>query len=384
MTWQPPSDGPPGGPDGPDGPDGGPTPSLRALAGPPAAADGGGGGGGPGGGPDCFYNSVCAPDEFGDYDGRHVELKGINYCVYFPNGSGSAPPPYAIVRYQSFNYPDPSSDDMTCLVNRIARDRADDSTGMYAITAAELRDLSPHAQLQRDEQELLAWARTQGVPRLVFDLRENGGGDFDPPFFANFTDASYSIPIKRFVYGTAFQANPALVLQGNLFLLGPDGNGIEGTESRVQQALLLNRNATLSDPFPFYCQTNKCPASEATLTPSCVPTKGKKLKATLLVGPTCFSSCDDFTSIMVDNGNATSIGMSTGAGDSPFNSDMQLPMAFGVPPVTFHLTTGISYHPKSSSLVMEAHPAPVAKVVRPSAANRANYLDALLAQVPTD
>ncbi|MBI2896134.1 MAG: hypothetical protein HYY06_21430 [Deltaproteobacteria bacterium] len=325
-------------------------------------------GGGPGAGCPPF-GWACAEGS-DDYEEMEAELTGINYCVYETDE-----PDLRIVRYRSFYYPAPwDEEEIACLVPRL-----DDLS--YELTEAELRSMrGPMDVMRRDEEELLEALELAGVRRLLFDVRENGGGDFDPELAGHFTRAAYRIPTKAFYYAPAFVADPALIRQADIYLATVDGDPISDPAGRIIDWLADHPDATYSRPFAFFCRTDDCSAEEATYEPS---DRAAPFETVVLTGPGCLSSCDDFVSIMRDNGIARTAGSPSGAADSPFRYESVLPLEDGTE-LRIVQTVGVSFRPGLDDVTLEAHPPPVDFPVPPTAENRGRMLDAVLAAVSWD
>jgi hypothetical protein len=98
----------------------------------------------------------------------------------------------------------------------------------------------------------------------------------------------------------------------------------------------------------------------------------------LLAGPGCVSSCDNFVSLIRDNGLGKLAGLPPRGGDSP----VRLPLARTLQnsqPFSFVLTVAVNYRP--GGLVLEGNPPSPDFPVAPSASNRGKYLEAVLSAV---
>jgi len=308
------------------------------------------------------YAETCGPDADGDYAGTPT-FTGLGYCVY---DGGAAD--MRVVRYRTLYYPDASDPaEGKCLERKLPK-------LSYGLTLADAKNLGPRGLLKRDQEELLSRLANTGVSRVLFDVRENTGGDFDPVFFGAFTRAAYRQPLKSFVYGAAFKQDPTLVARSEIYMALLDGQPVAGASARIEQHLRANPTAPASPDVPFYCTTTACAATEASLTPQSNVT----FRAAVLTGPRCFSACDDLVSIFKDNGIATTIGLPTGAGDAPYAHTVDLPLANGAV-VKLRLTVGVSYHPGTRT-PLEGNPAPVDVPLAPSAVNRGRYLAEAIAR----
>ncbi len=221
--------------------------------------------------------------------------------------------------------------------------------------------------LVRDQQAMLDAIEVRAPARVLFDVRENGGGDFDPVFFGAFTDRSYAIPLKRFYFGPALREDPGLLDRAIVFLERvPDPIALLEGE--------LARGEDFSRAFPFFCRTAACEATEATYEGRGLPT----YEVAVLTGPGCASSCDDFVSILRDNAIASTVGVPSAGADSPFRYVLELALADGT---TFDLvvTAGVSERPGGTT-ILEGHPPPIDVEVAQVRENRGNYLSDAVAR----
>jgi hypothetical protein len=310
------------------------------------------------------YADPCAANADGDY-ATAPTFVGLGYCVY------STPDKDArIVRYRSFYYPDTSDPtERACLSKKLP-------LLSYPLDTREANASSPRALLQRDQHELLDGLARSGVRRVLFDVRENGGGDFDPTFFGAFTSGSYAQPQKSFVFTPHFQEDPSRIRDANVYVALVDGSPVTNGPAKIEAFLRDNPASAASPPIPFYCQTPACNASES----SFLSQSNVVFRAAVLTGPRCFSACDDFVAIMRDSGIAKTIGQPTGAGDAPYSYDMAIPLA-GTRAASLHLTVGVSFHPGTHT-PLEGHPVAIDVLFAPSADNRGRYASEAFARAP--
>ena len=247
----------------------------------------------------------------------------------------------------------------------------------YRLTLDEADATGPRGLLVRDQGELLDHLARAGVRRVLFDVRENTGGDFDPFFFGAFTADDYAQPKKSFVFGTFFQAAPERIADANVYVALASGQPVDDGAARIEQYLRDNPTSERSPPLPFYCQTPACDEEEATLQSR----SNVVFRAAVLTGPRCFSACDDFVAILRDNGIAPTLGQPPAAGDAPYSFDTTLPLADGST-AALHLTVGVSFHPGTIDIPLEAHPTVVDVPLSPAADNRGGVVAAALTRVP--
>ncbi|MFN7697915.1 MAG: S41 family peptidase [Deltaproteobacteria bacterium] len=310
------------------------------------------------------YAAACAPDADGDYEAEPT-FEGLGACVYATDD-----PETRVVRYHTLYTPDTFDPrERACLERKLPE-------LSYRLTLDDADALGPRGLLQRDQGELLDHLARAGVRRVLFDVRENRGGDFDPVFFGAFTEGTYAQPLKSFVFGDYFREAPERIREANVYVALASGEPIDGAAARIEQYLRDMPDAQRSEPWPFYCQSRACDPSEATLRSE----SSVVFQAAVLTGPRCFSACDDFVAIFRDNGIAATIGQPTGAGDAPYSFDTALALADGSE-VALRLTVGVSFHPGTDT-PLEGHPAPIDVPLAPTADNRGGLVRAALSRAP--
>jgi hypothetical protein len=310
------------------------------------------------------YADVCGPDADGDYAEAPM-FQGLGMCVYATDD-----PATRVVRYHSLLTPetfDPA--ERACLEAKLEH-------LSYRLTLDEADASGPRGLLQRDQGELLDHLARARVQRVLFDVRENTGGDFDPVFFGAFTADDFAQPKKSFVYGSFFREAPERVADANIFVALLNGQPIADGGARIEQHLRDEPTSERSPPLPFYCQTPACHEDEAVLASQ----SNIVFRAAVLTGPRCFSACDDFVAILRDNDIALTVGQPTAAGDAPYTFDTTLPLADGST-AALRLTVGVSFHPGTAT-PLEGHPTVVDVPLRPSADNRGGLVAAALALAP--
>jgi hypothetical protein len=262
-----------------------------------------------------------------DYSSRTPASSGQNWCTYTTDR-----PEVVVARACAFNYEDDNA-------------------------------------MKRDQADLVSALHASGASNVLFDVRENGGGSFDPAFFAAFTDRAYAIPMKRLYFGPGLRADPQQISQVTMFL-----DPMPGPQQRLANDMQEHPDAQYSTAYPFFCQTADCGPDEATYPPGDSP---PPWTVSVLTGPFCVSACDDFVSIIADNAMGKLVGMPTASGDSPFQYALPITFANGEV-VDLTLTVGDSLRPGTTTIV-EGHPATIDFPLRPSADNRGRYLDAAIA-----
>lgn len=261
-----------------------------------------------------------------DYRALPLEASGLFYDLH-----GTRDPGTKVLRYVSFNYVDES-----------------DFPPEIAAIARHLRDT--------------------GARRVLVDVRENGGGAFDPALVGVFTSRPFNIMFKSFHFGSRLKAHPEAI--------GGDP-GLElwtGDEARIlREALAANPAATWAPPIPFFCLTADCSPAEATRQYDGSP----GYDTVVLCGPGTFSSGDMFVTIMKDNGIARLAGMPSGAGDAPYRWALDYPLADGTR-VRLRLTTAVSYRPNSAGIIIEGNPPPLDIPLYPTRGNAGAIVEAAL------
>ncbi len=264
-----------------------------------------------------------------EYRGFPMEKSGLFFEIYSTRSAGTK-----ILRYVSFNYANESD------------------------FPPEIAAINEHL-------------RKSGAKRVLVDVRENGGGAFDPALVGVFTTQPFRIMMKSFYYGSRIKAHPeAMKLDKRLELWSDD-------EARLlQEDLAAHPAASWSTPVPFFCRTTACGVDEAVYRFDGSP----GYETIVLCGPATFSSGDMFVTIMKDNGIAKLAGMPSGAGDAPYRWKLDYPLADGTK-VSLRLTTAVSYRPNSDHVIIEGNPPAVDFPVYPTRENAGAFLEAVLAAV---
>jgi hypothetical protein len=305
----------------------------------------------------------------GDYIGRQPEFVGINYCVY-PTGN----PSKKVLRWFSllYGFRDFSGGDPYLAYAPVAlRDRL--RVMSYTITDDDLPYLpgehapdgmlDPGALGVLEMDALGRWLASQAAGALLVDVRENGGGNFDPSWIAVFATSTFQQPRMQVYYGAGLRDQPDL--------LDVAEAGYQAVLAK--EYLVSHPTADKSPVYPFICRTRACNESEVSVPPATTPLG---VTLVLLTGPGCISACDTLASTMQDNGLATVAGLPSEAADSPVRVPLDVVLEDGRTVVTFVLTVAVSYHADGTTI--QGHPPAPTCVVRPDAANRGRYLDAVV------
>src|SRR5262249_14844562 len=148
---------------------------------------------------------------------RKPVASGAGYCVY-------STPSAAVVRYCSFYY-------------------------------------DTRADLVADEASLMDDLGKLAPSHVLFDVRENGGRDFDPALFGAFATAEYSIPTKALYFAPAFRDDPSKLDNVSLFM-----DPMPDPVKALADDMKAHASASFSAEYPFFCKTAACAASEARYT----------------------------------------------------------------------------------------------------------------------
>jgi hypothetical protein len=316
----------------------------------------------------CTSGIDMAPSS--DYAGRAAEHVGLNYCVY-----PTADPKTKIVRWFSFfyGYADFSGGDagLEDFAPRL-RDRLavtsftipDNELPLYPGETLPGGRLDEQAMLLLDHRQLMGHLAAKGAARVVFDVRENGGGSFDPIIVADFAMAPFRQLATQVVFGEGLKNEPSLLDDA-----GP-------TAKRAKTYLKANQEAQVSPLYPFICRTAACGDADFTITP---PSPRLGASAVVITGPYCASSCDNFAVLMKDAANARIVGMPARAADSPVRVNFTARLADGKSAASFVLTVAVNK--RATGAVVEGVPAALDVAVFPSAATRGAMPEAVLAAV---
>ena len=308
-----------------------------------------------------------------DFLERAPEFVGINLCVY-----PTADPTRKVVRWFSFFYEfrDFSGGDPGLAYAPMAlRERM--SVMSYAIADADLPYLpgerAPHGLLDPGkmgviEMEALgAWFRGQGVRSVLIDVRENGGGNFDPAWAGFLASDVFHQPAMQVLFGRGLRDEPALLERAEA-----------GPQAAMARAYLRDHpEAERSPLYPFICRSQACGEADLDVPAAAQPWG---VDAVLLTGPDCASACDTYAVTLQDNGLARVAGLPSEGADSPVRVPVDLVLADGQSVVTLVVTVGVSY--RADGTPVQGHPPTPSCVVPPTAANRGGYLEAVLEACP--
>lgn len=305
-----------------------------------------------------------------EYAARKPEHIGLNLCVY-PGGDAKT----RVVRWFGFLYEyadvsggDPAMQGLPALRSRLKHTS-------FTIPEHELPFLPgeqpPGGRIDAialssiELDRLFAALGAAGVSRMLVDVRENGGGNFDPSWISPYTAAPFKQLATEVHFRPGLRARPELLAQAE-----------GGPQVALAMAYLLAHPSAEKSPlYPFICRSQSCSPDEIV-----VPGAPQPFPAALVVlaGPGCVSSCDNYVSLLRDNGLAKLAGLSPRGADSP----VRLPLAFALKNgqgFRYVLTVAVNLRPGSE--VLEGNPPAPDFPVPPTAANRGTYLEAVLSSI---
>jgi hypothetical protein len=186
----------------------------------------------------------------------------------------------------------------------------------------------------------------QSLPNLLMDLRGNGGGNVILELEMLLAAKPFLGPMREFAYTPLVRSDPDFQ-QGMLFF----------TDTFMRQIILNDlarkTDASRSQRFPWNCQSKSCNLSEANLEPN---RSVKKFNLAIVTGTGCASACDNFASVMLDNGLARVVGLPSNAGATPYNATKEFILKNGVK-FTLRISAGYAIRPNGESL--DGNPAAV-------------------------
>lgn len=287
-----------------------------------------------------------------EYAGRPRVFTGINYAVYQDTAAE-----ILILRYTSYFD-----------AERFRREPPELS---YA-PAADLDWSDEHEAgdrlARRDIEELGRFLKKSNgaYRRLLIDVRR---GSAYHPVSRALLEMLAQKPFKTTTNAMVF--TPLMRRDGDFF------EEAMHMSSRAQREVLRREfrgGAALSSRFTFYCKTSKCAPEEGDCEPSPL---GLRYQLYVLSGPYCASACDQFVSIVADNGLGEVVGLPSMGASSPFRGDRSFRLADGE---TFKITlnAGITY--RADGEVLEGNPARPSRLVRPVPGR--DYLADVLAALP--
>lgn len=261
----------------------------------------------------------CLNGEFSsDYANYKPQFQGLNFCV-FTNVKG-----YFVIKYFSFFYD--FSDNIPRLWNKFPE--------MSFKPKHFSSGRSAGSEIAAQDQEQIRKLLLKHNPeKVLFDVRENYGGDVFPSFISLFTKKPFSL-LKRQVIFSTYMKDHADFLKESLNI---------GDKEMLPLAFQdQEQGDKTSRLFPFFCLSKECEPEEALIPPN--PFSKNNFKVFVLTGPRCVSSCDQFVAIMKDNGIAKIVGLPTNGGHSPYRAF--LPMRLKNDSIfKIKITTGEGYRP---------------------------------------
>jgi hypothetical protein len=316
----------------------------------------------------CTAGIDMAPSS--DYAGRAPEYVGLNFCVYATPNSATK-----IVRWFSFFYAyadfsggDPGLEDFAPrLQDRLAETSfgiPDNELPLYPGETLPGGRLDEQAMLLLDHRHLIDHLTAKGAARVVFDVRENGGGSFDPKIISDFVASPFRQLTTQVVFGAGLKNDPALLDDGGF------------NAKRAKAYLKANPSASISPAYPFICSSATCGDEDLMISP---PAPRLGAAVVVVTGPNCASSCDNFAVLMKDAAKAKIVGMPARAADSPVRVRFTARLGDEKSTATFVLTVAVNK--RISGAVVEGTPVALDVAIFPSAATRGKLPEAVLGAV---
>jgi hypothetical protein len=157
------------------------------------------------------------------------------------------------------------------------------------------------------------------MTKVLIDVRNNGGGSLLPKVFALFSKNKFSLLKRKMFFPNEIKND-----------LSFQHEALEMSDQLMRPLILadLKQKTPLQESrlFPFFCKTDRCLLEEAIYEPQSI---NPALDLTVLSGPTCVSSCDQFVAILKDNKIAKVIGLPSMGGHSPFRANLPLKLNDG-------------------------------------------------------
>lgn len=261
-----------------------------------------------------------------DYKNYKITYVGINYCIYQSSLKNTL-----LVRFFSFDY---------YLREKVLRKR------LSLISPEHKKGLSmgsrPSELERKDLKHLTEQVNKAGKSNLLIDIRENRGGNINPELLSTLAKKQYKILARKFVF-TKFTRNNQNYLKNAL------DHGREKMRSLILEDF-KDKKKKESRMFPFYCKTQKCDLKEKYYPPF---NSLENDKLYILSGPQCLSSCDQFVSIIKDNGLGTILGLPSQGSHAPFRANKTFSLANGQK-FTFQVVNGVGY--RANGELLEGNP----------------------------
>ncbi|MBN1283193.1 MAG: hypothetical protein JXA24_05400 [Proteobacteria bacterium] len=290
-----------------------------------------------------------------DYRGRTPEFVGINYGVY-----PTARPDVKIVRYHSFRY---RFDDAVALWNRLPE-------LSYRPMPLDPQGPGTRELATADQRELLGYLKRRGARTVIFDVRENGGGNLNPWFIARLADRPFSI-------GTRY-LHRRPVFEGRSDWTDDVDMGSDFMAEHARRFFRDNPGALVSPEYPFFCTTERCEAGEAVYRPE---EGGRPFDLVVLTGPYCASSCDQFVAIMKGNNIATTAGLPPRAAQNPYYYERDFSLRDGT---RFSISMAVGISVGADGRDQEGNPPDIDIHIPPSRENRGDYLGFAVSKIMGD
>jgi len=290
-----------------------------------------------------------------DYQHLTVDYRGINYRLHKDPANDTL-----ILVYSSFQYgfgdadlrkaltgvsfPVPPFDPAIPLVDQSAWMlkllQANKYPDAERMKENDVKSYPLKGWLERiDVLNLGNYLNQQSFPNLLMDLRGNGGGNIILELETLLAAKPFLGPMREFAYTPLVRSDPDFQ-QGMLHF----------TDTLMRQIILNDlarkTDAPRSQRFPWNCRSKSCNLSEASLEPN---RSVKKFNLAIVTGTGCASACDNFTSVMLDNGLAKVVGLPSNGGATPYNATKEFALKNGVK-FTLRISAGFAIRPNGESL----------------------------------
>jgi hypothetical protein len=283
-----------------------------------------------------------------DYAGLTQAFTGLNYCVYSDTSTRTL-----ILRFTSYW--------------NLEKFRKEPPALSYAL--APITDWNDEhslaASLSNKDMDQLGRFLDQAGPgfdRLLVDVRL---GSAYHPASRRFLELLADRPFKTTTNAMVF--TPLMRRDTDFFEAAMHMTPLRRRELLRKE---LASGAAQSSLFTFYCTSPDCLPSEGDCRPS---RPGRHLRLFVLSSPRCGSACDQFVSIVADNGLGTVVGLPSMGASSPFRGDRWFKLANGER-FAVTLNAGLTY--RANGEVLEGNPA-LPKIWVPPSPGRSYLRDVL-------
>lgn len=286
--------------------------------------------------------------EVNEYKSFSKEFVGLNYEIYSTDKNDTK-----IVNYYSFSYNFNYFD----LIYKL-------STISYKIRRLDQStQFSENSLMIKDEKELIKYLKNNKVKNIIFDVRNNYGGDLPRYLLMNISKNDFETAISKIFYRPLFRKRPGSI------------KNITDIDYKTIAIDFFDKNWEVSESptYPFFCQTKECKIFESKYS---TMNKNNKFNIIVLSGPECMSACDDFIHVIKDNKIGKIVGLKSDGSTSPTRYTYRMNLLDGT---EFYITMTVaaSLSPITGEN-LEGKPAEVDFPFYPSVNNRNEYLRNLI------